>query len=122
MGRPLKQIDVNLVEGLAHIGCTDTEIAVLCDCSVDTLTRRFADILRKGRESLKMRLRRAQIRAAENGNVTMLIFLGKQYLGQRDTIQIDVNELERQFEAEMAGIEAGRETSVPASTESETVN
>jgi hypothetical protein len=29
-------------------------------------------------------LRRAQFRAAENGNATMLIWLRKQWLGQRD--------------------------------------
>jgi hypothetical protein len=33
---------------------------------------------------MKIRLRRAQLRLAIDGNVTMLIWLGKQYLGQSD--------------------------------------
>ena len=32
-----------------------------------------------------MRLRQMQWKSAENGNVTMQIFLGKQVLGQSDT-------------------------------------
>lgn len=91
MGRPRIPVDTNLVEGLALIGCTDKEIATLSGCSVDTLTRRFADILSKGREGLKVKLRRAQIRAAEGGNVVMLIWLGKQYLAQTDRIAAEVN-------------------------------
>ena len=42
--------------------------------------------------------------------------------GRRDRMPIDERELERQFEAEMAGLEAGRETSIPASDESTAVN
>jgi hypothetical protein len=38
----------------------------------------------KGREDVKMSLRRAQLQLALNGNPTMLIWLGKQLLGQQD--------------------------------------
>lgn len=91
-GRPPLEIDPNLVEGLAKIGCTNVEIAPLVGCSVDTLVRRFAEILDKGRSGLKMKLRRAQMQAAEGGNVAMLIWLGKQYLGQSDKRDVTVTD------------------------------
>lgn len=84
MARPLKQIDTNLLAGLARIGCTDEEMAVFLECSVDTLTRRFAEVIKKGRAEMKMSLRRTQIKIAESGNVAMAIWLGKQHLGQKD--------------------------------------
>lgn len=103
MARPRKVIDVNLLEGLAQIGCTDTEISVLVGCSVDTLKRRFADILTKGRESLRMRLRKAQLHAAEGGNVAMLIWLGKQYLSQVDRQELEATITRKDFEVDIGG-------------------
>ncbi len=84
MARPLKQIDEKLLAGLARIGCTVEEMASILDCSKDTLERRFAALIEKGRSEMKMSLRRQQIRLMENGNATMAIWLGKQYLGQAD--------------------------------------
>ena len=37
----------------------------------------------------KISLRRWQFKSAEAGNVTMQIWLGKQYLGQREQIETD---------------------------------
>jgi len=87
MARPRKRIDPEIVERLAMIGCTTAEIASVCECSSDTLERRFAAILRKGREKGKSSLRRMQWKAAESGNVTMMIWLGKQLLGQRERLE-----------------------------------
>lgn len=83
-GRPPLDIDEKVVESLASINCTMIEIASAVGCSVDTLERRFADIIRKGREVGKSSLRRLQWKQAEGGNVSMLIWLGKQWLGQRE--------------------------------------
>jgi hypothetical protein len=77
-------IDAKLVEGMASVGATDKEIANFLGCSVDTLTRRCADILTKSRADLRVRLRKAQITLALEGNATMLIWLGKQVLDQSD--------------------------------------
>jgi hypothetical protein len=60
------------------------EIASVVGCSVDTLEKRFSDLIKKGRESGKASLRRQQWALAQKGDKTMLIWLGKQYLGQRD--------------------------------------
>jgi hypothetical protein len=87
-GRPLKAVNAQQVEALARIGCKDVDIAEICQCSVATLTRRFDENLRKGRENLHKRLRQKQIEVALKGNVVMLIWLGKQYLGQSDKQEV----------------------------------
>lgn len=90
MARPKKEIDYNAVEKLASIQCTQEEIANFLDLSVRTLQRddEFCRIYKKGQENGKMSLRRYQFKLAEK-NTSMAIFLGKQYLGQRDVIEPD---------------------------------
>jgi hypothetical protein len=87
MARPKKQIDPKLVQDLAAIGCKTTEIATILGVSVDTLDRRFADEMEKGRSNLRASLRRWQLEAAKKGNVAMLIWLGKQMLGQTEKVE-----------------------------------
>lgn len=86
-GRPRKELDEKLLEELATIGCTTPEMATILDVSEDTLERNFAGILKKGRANLDMSLRRKQVNVANTGNVTMLIWLGKQRLGQTDKVE-----------------------------------
>lgn len=88
-GRPRKNLDPNQIERMAAIGCTVTEIAGVLQCGESTLRRNFGRNLDKGRAELKMRLRKAQIEAALGGNVTALIWLGKQYLEQSDKVNLD---------------------------------
>ena len=90
-GRPKISIDPDLVEKLAGIGCPNREIAAVAGCSVDTLARRFADVIDKGRENCKTRLRKKQIEVALAGNVSMLIFLGKNMLGQSDKTLTEIS-------------------------------
>jgi len=92
MARPKIKIDATEVEKLAAMGCTTEEIAAFFDCSRDTIERRFAAKLLKGKERGRTRLRRLQWQAAEKGNPTLLIWLGKQYLGQSDKIEQKVDE------------------------------
>lgn len=89
MGRPRKKIDADQVGTLARIGCTYSEIGAVVGCSTDTLKRRFADHIEKAREHGKSSLRHAQWQKALEGNPTMLIWLGKQELGQRDRQDVD---------------------------------
>lgn len=88
MARPQLEIDDNDVEKLASMQCTMKEMAAFFDCSVDTLERRFADTIRKGREKGRITLRRLQWQAAQKGNVVMMIWLGKQILGQAEKQEI----------------------------------
>jgi hypothetical protein len=88
-GRPPKEINLDLVQDLARIHCTDAEIANICKVSQETFTRRkrdpaFAELLEQARDEGKASLRRLQWQAAQNGNSALLIFLGKNILRQRD--------------------------------------
>ena len=93
MARPKLLINEDQVHKLAAINCTMEEIAAVLDCSVDTLERRFAEIIKKGRDSGKMSLRRKQFEVALGGNVGMLIWLGKQLLGQKDVSRVELHEI-----------------------------
>lgn len=84
MARPPKQVDAEVVRKLAQIHCTTEEIASVCGVSKDTIERRFMDILQDGRAKGRASLRRLQWDAAQKGNITMMIWLGKQLLDQRD--------------------------------------
>ena len=88
-GRPKKEIDYNIVEKLANIQCTQEEIASFLNIHVRTLQRdeEFCRVYKKGIENGKMSLRRYQYKLAEK-NTAMAIFLGKQYLGQKDIIEV----------------------------------
>ena len=88
VGRPKFKIDYVTVEKLAHIQCTQEEISAFLNVSVRTLQRdeEFCRIYKKGLDGGKMSLRRIQFKLAEK-NSAMAIFLGKQYLGQRDVFE-----------------------------------
>jgi len=87
-GRKPKSIDSTLVERAAALGLTDDEIGQLLGVSRWTVERKAAAALNRGRAKLALRLRRMQWRAAKRGSAAMLIWLGKQYLGQRDAQDI----------------------------------
>ena len=93
VGRPKIELDSEQVEKLASIGCTVIEIADFFKCSDDTIHRNYAAELDKGRAKLKISLRQMQIDAAQRGNVAMMIWLGKQLLGQVDRAQLDVHKI-----------------------------
>jgi len=90
MARPTKVIDPQSIEMLAGCGCTVAEIAAKLGCSKDTIERRFAAVLKKGRGCRNISLRRKQFELAIAGNVTMLIWLGKLYLEQRERVTITI--------------------------------
>jgi hypothetical protein len=84
VGRDKKIIPPEEVFKLAQLGCKNQEIADWFGIDENTLTYNFSVELLKGKESLKQSLRSAQIRAALSGNATLLIWLGKNILGQSD--------------------------------------
>lgn len=83
MARPRKQIDKEELIKLAALQCTLEEIAAWFDVNKSTISRRFATEIAQGREKGKISLRRKQWKLADN-NASMAIFLGKNYLGQKD--------------------------------------
>lgn len=90
-GRPKKEISKEQFEKLCALQCTLEEIAGFFDCCEDTIENwckrtykeNFSDIYKKHSAKGKMSLRRNQFKLSEKSAV-MAIFLGKQYLGQRD--------------------------------------
>ena len=88
VGRPKIKLDYETIEKLAGMMCTQEEIASYFDCDVRTLQRddEFCRAYKKGLDKGRMSLRRKQYAMSET-NVTMAIWLGKQYLGQTDKIE-----------------------------------
>ena len=111
MGRPRKEIDKVLFEKLCGIMCTEEEIAGIFECSVDTIERwckreyktTFAEIYKEKSARGKMNLRKTQFKLAEK-NAGMAIFLGKQYLGQKDTIEYEDKEALQRLDAILGGL------------------
>lgn len=116
MARPRKAIDPAQVEQLAMIDCSYEEMAAVLGCSPDTLQRRFAAVIEKGRAVGRSSLKRTQYRIAMGQNAqfdkagnkiqkerepnpTMLIWLGKIRLGQKEPategVSADVLEIAR---------------------------
>ena len=98
-GRKKIEVDWETINKLCFIQCTAVEIAAFLEVSEDTLSRRckethgvsFAEYIAQKREGGKTSLRRAQwTSAVVKGNPTMLIWLGKQFLGQSDKVQSEV--------------------------------
>lgn len=81
----IKDVDKELVWKLACMMCSIKEISDVLGLGEDTVTRKFGDLIDKGRSEGRKALRRAQFeKAVQDKDPRMLIFLGKQYLSQRD--------------------------------------
>lgn len=85
-GRPKVEINLKEAEKLGMLHCTLEECSAWLNVQVSTLSMRpdFLEAFKRGQQNGKMSLRRMQLRAAENGNTALLIFLGKNLLGQTD--------------------------------------
>lgn len=94
VGRPPAEIDLEVVRNAAGIGCSVNEIASVLGLSRSTIHKYMAlnpevqEAIDEGRDKGCETLRRLQWHKAEVGSDTMLIWLGKQMLGQRDTQQL----------------------------------
>ena len=104
-GRPKKEIDQRQFESLCALQCTKDEICFFFD-NIDekTLTRwckdtygmGFSDIFKVKSANGKISLRRYQFDLAKKSSA-MAIFLGKNYLGQRDSFpeEVDASEINK---------------------------
>ena len=85
VGRNQVVVPPEEVEDLASLGCTNTDIANWFGIDDSTLTYNFKQELIKGRENLKISLRRAMLKnACVNLNAAVQIFLAKNMLGMSD--------------------------------------
>ena len=91
MPRPKVRIDLDELEKLYGLQCTDEEVAAFFGVSTRTISRRrqmkkFAEAADRARAKGKVSVRRALFRLANNGNVAASIFLAKNLLGYRDIV------------------------------------
>ena len=92
-GRPPKEIKQSQFESLCGIQCTKEEICAVLGVSDKTLDKwvnsiygeDFSVVFKEKRQVGKASLRRSQFELAKK-NATMGIWLGKQYLGQKDSV------------------------------------
>ena len=84
IGRPKLNIDGEKISKWISYGATIKEIADVESCSEDHIHKVFRHNITKGKAQRNIRLRKAQFELALSGNCTMLIWLGKQYLNQRE--------------------------------------
>jgi hypothetical protein len=97
VARPLKEIDKKQFENLCGLQCTKEEICAffeLTDKTLESWCKRtydkgFSEVFREKRGIGKISLRRAQFELAKK-NATMAIWLGKQFLNQRDQVQVEI--------------------------------
>lgn len=94
-------IDKEKFEKLCALMCTREEICGFFGVSDDTLIRwckqeyngnTFLDVYKEKSAVGKIALRRYQMKQAEK-NAVMAIFLGKQYLGQKDVVEETTHEV-----------------------------
>jgi len=98
--KPMTEKQFEQLVSMIRIQCTAEEICSILGMSQDTLGRRiaergiervknFADLYKKHSGEGKASLRRMQWKAAEAGNPTMLVWLGKNMLDQKDKVEQD---------------------------------
>lgn len=91
-GRPKKEVNWQQVDQMCALHCTGEEQASILGMSYEALNYKckeahgigFLDYFKQKSANGRMSLRRRQYTAAMDGNTTMLVWLGKNWLGQRD--------------------------------------
>lgn len=83
-GKRKRIVNPEDVYKLAALGLNTKEISDWFDIPYNTCKDNFRNIIQKGNDDLRQSLRMAQLKLALNGNATMLIWLGKNMLGQSD--------------------------------------
>lgn len=110
-GRPRIEISLGEFKKLCGLQCTLEEIAGFFDCSGDTIERwckrelgiSFADAFKRFSVGGKISLRRNQFKLAEK-SAAMAIFLGKQYLEQKDSFEYEDKESIARLDAILTGM------------------
>ncbi len=91
-GRPKKEINYKVLDGLCKIQCTGAECSSILNISYEVLDVKLLEEQGMGFQDYwaiksaggRQSLRRKQFQLALKGDKTMLVWLGKQYLGQAE--------------------------------------
>jgi len=97
-GRPEAVIEWDQLDKLCQMHATQEEIAAFLGITVDTIDSRlkkrfnksFSEYYQEKAALGKISLRRAQLQKALGGDNTMMIWLGKNMLGQKDSQELDL--------------------------------
>lgn len=112
-GRPKKPISKRQFEELCQIQCTREEICAVLDVSEKTIDKwcnetygkAFSLVFAEKRQGGRTSLRRKQWNLAET-NSTMAIWLGKQYLDQKDNVdEINIKTAKEKVTIEIVGLD-----------------
>lgn len=103
LGRPEKELDWHLLDSILQYGAKLIDCAEICKMSEDSIQRKikenfdctFSRYRDMKMSKTRVKLMQKQIESALAGNPVMLIWTGKQYLGQVDkheaAIQSEIN-------------------------------
>ena len=89
-------IDLEELEKLSGLQCTDEEIAAWFGVTTRTIERRrtvrkFAEVMERGKAKGRISIRRMQMKLLEQGNATMGVWLGKNILNQVDEVRHELS-------------------------------
>lgn len=119
MGRPTKDFDIKAFQDLVGLGCSQEEICWYFRddtgkvANIDTLTRwckrtfgqTFQEYFKEnGCMALKIKLRKNQFKLSER-SAAMAIWLGKQYLDQKDNVEVENKEALERLDEILRGLE-----------------
>jgi len=88
MARPRKKLDENQITGMAGQGSTVHEIAAVLDVSPDTIERRFAAAVKRGRLLHQRSLKRYLYELAQEKNLGAIVFSFKLFYGYREKQEV----------------------------------
>lgn len=108
----------NQVETFGKLIATHEEMAHILGVTVRTIENYMADeegeffrVYKKAAGEAKQSLRRKQMAVAEEGNPTILVWLGKQLLDQKDKTETDMNlNMSKELAALVMGGQMGDES------------
>ncbi len=90
--RPPKEIDVEKLKEFLAVNMPVRRIAHFFNCTPETLYNKYRDLIIESNVDFEYQIRLAQLKAANELNPTMLIWLGKQVLGQSDEQKVTVEQ------------------------------
>jgi AraC-like DNA-binding protein len=104
VGRPEKEFDWKLIDSILQFGARLIDCCEMLEVSDDTIQRRikdefgctFSEYRERKMSKMRMKLLQKQFDVAMSGNVALLIWLGKQHLGQSDKAEntIDISKIQ----------------------------
>lgn len=91
MGRPPVPLDMEMIQLMLSEGVPVKEIGDFFNCTVQSIYNHCGQMIAQAKVLRKMEIRQLQNIAARNGNVPMLIHLGKTELKQSEVLPVEAD-------------------------------